>query len=261
MHQHRTPAPREMRHRTSTAISLDGVTKRYDVADGQFTALDGITLEVQRGEFVTVVGRSGSGRTTLLNLLAGIDVPTSGVITIDGQRVDELRGSQLSSWRGTSIGLVFQFFQLLPTLTVAENVMLPMDFCNTFPVRERRARALALLERVSIAEQADKLPSSLSGGQQQRAAIARALANDAPVLLADEPTGNLDSTTSDRVLDLFAGQAAEGRTILMVTHERDVSRFATRQVTLIDGRVVDDVAPWRVAMSRLAGASSHATCG
>jgi putative ABC transport system ATP-binding protein len=178
----------------------------------------------------------------LLHLLAGIDVPSSGGITIDGQRVDQLQGSRLSSWRGTSIGLVFQFFQLLPTLTVVENVMLPMDFCKSFPARERRARALTLLERVGIAEQADKLPSSLSGGQQQRAAIARAMANDAPVLLADEPTGNLDSTTSDLVMDLFAELAAEGRTILMVTHERDVSRFATRQVTLLDGRIVHDVA-------------------
>jgi putative ABC transport system ATP-binding protein len=242
MLRHRTPALREDRLRTSTAIALDAVSKCYDVADGQFTALDDVCLNVQRGEFVTVVGRSGSGKTTLLNLLAGIDVPSSGRITIDGQRVDQLQGSPLSSWRGTSIGLVFQFFQLLPTLTVAENVMLPMDFCNTFPTRERRARALMLLERVGIAEQADKLPSSLSGGQQQRAAIARAMANDAPVLLADEPTGNLDSTTSDLVLDLFAELAAEGRTILMVTHERDVSRFATRQVTLLDGRIVDDVA-------------------
>jgi putative ABC transport system ATP-binding protein len=242
MLKHRTPALRDDRPRTSTAITLQAVSKRYDVADGQFSALDDVCLDVQRGEFVTVVGRSGSGKTTLLNLLAGIDVPSSGGITIDGQRVDRLHGSQLSSWRGTSIGLVFQFFQLLPTLTVVENVMLPMDFCNTFPTRARRARALTLLERVGIAEQADKPPTSLSGGQQQRAAIARAMANDAPVLLADEPTGNLDSTTSDLVLDLFAELAAEGRTILMVTHERDVSRFATRQVTLLDGRIVDDVA-------------------
>jgi putative ABC transport system ATP-binding protein len=242
MHQHRTPTLVGDHPVTATAVTLRSVTKRYDVAEGKFTALDSVDLDVQRGEFVTVVGRSGSGKTTLLNLLAGIDVPTTGAITIGGQRVDLLQGSRLSSWRGTSIGLVFQFFQLLPTLTVVENVMLPMDFCNSFPTRERRARALTLLDRVGILDQSNKLPSSLSGGQQQRAAIARALANDAPVLLADEPTGNLDSTTSDRVLDLFAGLAAEGRTIVMATHERDVSRFATRQVTLLDGRVVDDVA-------------------
>jgi putative ABC transport system ATP-binding protein len=226
----------------STAITLRAVSKEYDVAEGRFTALAGIDLDVRTGEFVTIVGRSGSGKTTLLNLLAGIDLPSSGEITIDGQRVDQLQGSGLSTWRGVSIGIVFQFFQLLPSLTVVENVMLPMDFCNTFPKRERRARALNLLERVGIADQAAKPPSSLSGGQQQRAAIARALANDATVLLADEPTGNLDSATSDRVLDLFAELASEGRTIVMATHERDASRFATRQVTLLDGRVVEDAA-------------------
>jgi putative ABC transport system ATP-binding protein len=222
------------------ALGLRHVSKQYPVADGAFTALDDVSIGIDAGEFVTVVGRSGSGKTTLLNLLAGIDRPSGGEITIAGARVDQLQGSALSAWRGRSIGLVFQFFQLLPTLTVVENVMLPMDFCDTFPNRERRSRALGLLDRVGILEQADKLPSSLSGGQQQRAAIARALANDAPVLLADEPTGNLDSATSDRVLELFSALAAEGRTIVMATHERDVSRFATRQVTLLDGRVVDD---------------------
>jgi putative ABC transport system ATP-binding protein len=226
----------------STVISLRAVSKEYDVADGRFTALADIDLDVRPGEFVTIVGRSGSGKTTLLNLLAGIDIPTSGEITIDGKRVDLLQGSSLAAWRGNSIGIVFQFFQLLPSLTVIENVMLPMDFCNTFAKRERRPRALGLLERVGIADQAAKPPSSLSGGQQQRAAIARALANDANVLMADEPTGNLDSATSDRVLDLFAALAAEGRTIVMATHERDASRFATRQVTLLDGRVVEDAA-------------------
>jgi putative ABC transport system ATP-binding protein len=221
-------------------VSLRELGKAYPGEAGPFTALDGITLDVAGGEFVAVVGRSGSGKTTLLNLLAGIDEPTTGSVTVDGQRVDLLRGSRLASWRGRSIGLVFQFFQLLPTLTVAENVMLPMDFCDTVPRRDRRARAVALLDRVGIVDQAGKLPRALSGGQQQRAAIARALANDPPVLLADEPTGNLDSATADRVLDLFADLAAEGRTVLMVTHERDVSRHASRQVTLLDGRILDD---------------------
>jgi putative ABC transport system ATP-binding protein len=251
MHHHSTP-PRLVEPSPASvdgrpAISLRSVTKEYPVAGGAFTALRSVDLDVRAGEFVTVVGRSGSGKTTLLNLLAGIDLPSGGEITIAGERVDELKGSRLSMWRGRSIGLVFQFFQLLPTLTVAENVMLPMDFCDTFPRQERRPRALALLDRVGIVEQADKLPTSLSGGQQQRAAIARALANDAPVLLADEPTGNLDSATSDHVLELFAGLAAEGRTIVMATHERDVSRFATRQVTLLDGVVVADEATARAA--------------
>ncbi|HET9656469.1 MAG TPA: ABC transporter ATP-binding protein [Kineosporiaceae bacterium] len=221
-------------------VSLTGVGKVYAGAAGPFAALDEVTFEVAAGEFVTVVGRSGSGKTTLLNLLAGIDEPSAGQISVAGERVDRLRGSRLAAWRGRSIGLVFQFFQLLPTLTVAENVMLPMDFCDTLPRRGRRPRALELLDRMGIADQADKLPSALSGGQQQRSAIARALANDPPVLLADEPTGNLDSSTSDHVLELFTGLAAEGRTIVMVTHDRDVSHYATRQVTLLDGRVVDD---------------------
>jgi putative ABC transport system ATP-binding protein len=221
-------------------VSVRGIAKTYTLPAGEFIALRETDLDVAAGEFVTVVGRSGSGKTTLLNLLAGIDRPSAGEITIAGERVDRLRGSDLATWRGRSIGLVFQFFQLLPTLTVGENVMLPMDFANTVATRERRGRALALLDRVNIAEQADKLPSGLSGGQQQRAAIARALANDPPVLLADEPTGNLDSATSDHVLELFRALAIEGRTVLMVTHERDVSRYATRQVTLLDGQVIDD---------------------
>ena len=221
-------------------IEVRGVMKTYPLPTGDFTALAGVDLRVGTGEFVTVVGRSGSGKTTLLNLLAGIDAPTAGQIRIAGAAVHELRGSALAAWRGRTIGLVFQFFQLLPTLTVVENVMLPMDFCDTYPPRERRPRALALLRRVGIAEQAAKLPSALSGGQQQRAAIARALANDPPVLLADEPTGNLDSATSDSVLSLFAQLAAEGTTVLMVTHEKDVSRYATRRVTLVDGRVSAD---------------------
>ncbi|MGW7410138.1 ABC transporter ATP-binding protein [Streptomyces sp. NPDC054833] len=224
------------------AIEVRGAVKSYPLAAGECTAVAGIDLDVRHGEFVTVVGSSGSGKTTLLNLLAGIDRPTAGGITVAGASPALLRGAELAVWRGRSIGLVFQFFQLLPTLTVVENVMLPMDLCNTYPSRQRRARAVELLRQVGIADQADKLPSALSGGQQQRAAIARALANDPSVLLADEPTGNLDSATSDAVLELFAGLAADGRTVVMVTHERDVSRFATRQVTLADGRLVDDTA-------------------
>ena len=224
----------------ASVVTLRDMAKSYRTPAGEFTALAGIDLDVRRGELVAVVGRSGSGKTTLLNLLAGIDTPTAGQITVAGVAVHALRGSRLAAWRGRNIGLVFQFFQLLPTLTVAENVMLPMDFCATWPARERRSRALDLLRRIGIGEQADKLPSALSGGQQQRAAIARALANDPPVVLADEPTGNLDSRTSDAVLELFATLAAEGRTVVMVTHEREVFRYATRQVTLADGRITAD---------------------
>lgn len=219
------------------AVELDNVVKTYPLAAGDFTAVDDVSLAIPEGEFVAIVGRSGSGKTTLLNLLAGIDRPTAGTVRVAGADLGRLSESALAGWRGANIGLVFQFFQLLPTLTVAENVMLAMDFVKRVPTRARRGRAEQLLARVGIAEQADKLPATLSGGQQQRAAIARALANDPPILLADEPTGNLDSTTSDAVLKLFADLNAEGRTIVVVTHERDIRSVVTREVTLMDGRI------------------------
>ncbi|GAA1838068.1 ABC transporter ATP-binding protein [Luedemannella flava] len=223
-------------------IDVSAAGKVYRTPGGDFTALRDVDLRVDAGEFVAVVGRSGSGKTTLLNLLAGIDRPTSGAVRVAGTAVHELSERRLAAWRGRSVGLVFQFFQLLPTLTVAENVMLPMDFCATVPARRRRAAALALLDRVGIAEQADKLPAALSGGQQQRAAIARALANDPPVLLADEPTGNLDTATAAAVLDLFSSLTRAGKALVMVTHERDVSGYTDRVVTLADGRVLADAA-------------------
>lgn len=227
-------------HREHNIIDLHQVVKRYETPSGPFTALQDINLPIRPGEFVAVVGKSGSGKTTLLNLLAGIDRPTSGAISIAGTQLQSLSESQLAEWRGRTIGLVFQFFQLLPTLTVAENVMLPMDFAEIIPTAKRRPKALELLERVGIRDQADKLPVTLSGGQQQRAAIARALANDPPILMADEPTGNLDEATRTSVLELFAKLNAEGRTIIVVTHERDISSYTDRQVTLVDGRVADD---------------------
>jgi putative ABC transport system ATP-binding protein len=216
------------------------VSKTYPTPAGPFAALIDVSFDVWPTEFVTVVGRSGSGKTTFLNLLAGIDRPSSGALRIGGVDVQRLPESRLAMWRGRSIGLVFQFFQLLPTLTVAENVMLPMDFCNTYPSRIRRARALALLERVGIADQADKFPAALSGGQQQRTAIARALANDPPLLLADEPTGNLDSHTAAAVLELFAGVVAEGKAIIMVTHDAGAAQFASRQIRIQDGQITAD---------------------
>jgi putative ABC transport system ATP-binding protein len=224
----------------ASAVQLREVTKTYESPSGSFTALRDLDLRVGGGEFVAVVGKSGSGKTTLLNVLAGIDRPTGGEIVVAGTSVHSLSESQLAEWRGRTIGLVFQFFQLLPTLTVAENVMLAMDFVNVIPAAERRARAVALLERVGIGNQADKLPANLSGGEQQRAAIARALANDPPILLADEPTGNLDEQTRTSVLDLFDTLNAEGHTVIVVTHERDISRCADRLVMLVDGRVADD---------------------
>jgi putative ABC transport system ATP-binding protein len=222
------------------AIQVSDVVKTYPLSAGEVVAVDHLSLDIVQGELVAIVGRSGSGKTTLLNLLAGIDRPTSGTVRVAGAELGSLSESGLATWRGRNVGLVFQFFQLLPTLTVVENVLLPMDFARTIPVAERRHRAQHLLERVGIRDQADKLPATLSGGQQQRAAVARALANDPPILLADEPTGNLDSTTAEAVLKLFADLHADGRTIVVVTHERDIRSIAGRQLTLVDGRVVTD---------------------
>jgi putative ABC transport system ATP-binding protein len=222
------------------AVELDDVVKTYPLGGAAVTAVDAVSLKIRTGEFVAIVGRSGSGKTTLLNLLAGIDRPTSGTVRVTGVDLGTLSQSGLAAWRGDNVGLVFQFFQLLPTLTVAENVMLPMDFARKVPPAARRERGGLLLDLVGIADQADKLPATLSGGQQQRAAIARALANDPPLLLADEPTGNLDSATADDVLGLFADLNEEGQTIVVVTHERDVRSVVSRELTLSDGAIVGD---------------------
>jgi putative ABC transport system ATP-binding protein len=203
-----------------------------------FSALQEIDLEICAGEFVAVVGKSGSGKSTLLNIVGGIDHPSAGSVAVGSIAIQNLTENQLAAWRGRTVGFVFQFFQLLPTLTAAENVMLPMDFCRTFPVRERRKRALDLLGRVGVAQQADKLPSALSGGEQQRVAIARALANDPPVVLADEPTGNLDSVTARAILDLFRSMASRGTTVVIATHERDIARVIDRTVEIADGIIV-----------------------
>jgi putative ABC transport system ATP-binding protein len=222
------------------AIQVCDVVKTYPLPDGQFIAIDELSLDIAHGELVAIVGRSGSGKTTLLNLFAGIDRPTSGTVRVAGADLGSLSEDRLAAWRGRNVGLVFQFFQLLPTLTVVENVMLPMDFAQVIPVGDRRDRARHLLARMGVGDQADKFPAMLSGGQQQRAAIARALANDPPILLADEPTGNLDSVTAGAVLELFTDLNADGQTIVVVTHERDVRAIAGRQVTLVDGRVAED---------------------
>lgn len=222
-------------------ISLRDVCKEYAGARGPIVALRNVTLDIGEGEFVAVIGKSGSGKTTLINLLTGIDSPTRGTIQVAGTAVPTLSQERLARWRGRAVGVVFQFFQLLPTLSVAENVMLPMDFCNTFPPRERRARALSLLDAMGIADQADKLPSALSGGQQQRAAITRALANDPPLIVADEPTGNLDSATAAEVMSFFARLVHAGKTLVMVTHERDLARYFARSVTLTDGALTGSV--------------------
>ncbi len=216
------------------------VVKSFEGAAGAFVALRGVNLWVDKGEFVAIVGKSGSGKSTLLNMLAGIDRPTAGEVYVGDTAVHTLSEEQMAVWRGRNVGVVFQFFQLLPMLTVIENVMLPMDFCHTYPVRERRRRAMALLEQVEMVAHADKLPGTLSGGEQQRAAIARALANDPPVLLADEPTGNLDSRTADSVFALFQEAVRAGKTVVMVTHDLDLARRVGRIVRIADGQIVHD---------------------
>jgi putative ABC transport system ATP-binding protein len=221
--------------RSLPLISMTRVSKAYESAAGPIVALREVTLQVCEGEFVAIIGKSGSGKSTLINLLTGIDSPSAGAIRIASTDVHTLDQEALSRWRGKSVGIVFQFFQLLPSLTVAENVMLPMDFCNTYRPAERHARATDLLAHLGIADQADKLPTALSGGQQQRAAIARALANDPPLIVADEPTGNLDSRTAQEVMAFFARLVETGKTVVMVTHERDLERYFARSVTLVDG--------------------------
>jgi ABC-type lipoprotein export system ATPase subunit len=216
------------------------VVKTYETAAGTFTALKDVDLQVDTGEFVAVIGKSGSGKSTLINMITGIDRPTSGEVLVGDTAVHRLKEGRMAVWRGRNMGVVFQFFQLLPTLTVIENIMLPMDFCNMYSMRERRERALHLLEQVEMADHAHKLPTAISGGQQQRVAIARALANDPPIIVADEPTGNLDSKTAESVFRLFGDLVDEGKTILMVTHDHDLARRVTRTVILSDGEVIEE---------------------
>jgi putative ABC transport system ATP-binding protein len=228
---------------TTLAIELEQVQKTFELRGGQhFAALRGISLSIGTGEHVAVLGKSGSGKSTLINLVAALDRPTSGCVRVAGTDLTQFGEDALALWRGRNVGVVFQFFQLMPTLTVAENLVLAMELVGHIRGGERRARALELLDRVGLGDQAHKLPSMLSGGQQQRAAIARALANDPPILVADEPTGNLDSETADEVGRLFERLAGQGKTLLVVTHDASLARRAGRVVELKDGLVLDDSA-------------------
>lgn len=219
-------------------IELKKVVKIYSSSAGKFSALKGIDLTIQSSEFVAIVGKSGSGKTTLINVLTGIDRPTSGEVFVDGAPVHQMNEGQLAAWRGANLGIVFQFFQLLPTLTIFENVRLPMDFCNLYSVNERIQRVNHLLEMIGVQDFAHQLPSQLSGGQQQGAAIARALANDPKILVTDEPTGNLDSRTSEQIFELLTRLADDGKTVLMVTHDDDLARRARRVITIKDGEII-----------------------
>ena len=223
--------------KNGSQIDLQGVVKEYRGLVGEVVALKGIDLQVQAGEFLVVTGKSGAGKTTLVNMMTGLDCSTSGEIWVAGTPVHKLGAEKAAGWRGQTLGVVFQTFELLPTLTVLQNVTLPMDFARKYSIRQRRKRAMHLLEQVEISEHAHKLPSAVSGGQQQRIAIARAMANDPPILVADEPTGSLDSVTAGAVLDVFEDLVAGGKTVILVTHDADIRRRATTVVTLVDGRL------------------------
>ena len=225
----------------SPLIDLRGLIKTYDTPLGPFPALRGIDLQIMPGEFLSVVGKSGSGKSTLINMFTGIDHPTAGEIIVCGTRIRELNEGKMAQWRGRTMGIVFQFFQLLPALTLIENVMLPMDLCQIHPAGERYDRAMALLRQVGLTEDAQRFPSSVSGGQQQRAAIARALANDPAIIVADEPTGNLDSRAAEAIFSLFDCSVAAGKTVLMVTHDDELAARAPRTVVLADGLIVDEI--------------------
>lgn len=221
-------------------IHLRDVHKYYKTAIGDYHALNSIDLEIEAGEFVSIIGKSGSGKSTLLNMITGIDRPTSGEVFVNGTGVHTMGENKMARWRGKNLGIVFQFFQLLPTISVIENIMLPMDFCRTYPMRQREKRALELLEMVELADHAYKLPTALSGGQQQRIAIARALANDPPVIIADEPTGNLDSKTAESVFALFNDLVAKGKTIIIVTHDSALAKRTHRTALIADGEIVNE---------------------
>jgi putative ABC transport system ATP-binding protein len=224
----------------SMSIELRQVVKSFQSESGIYTVLHGIDLAIQQGEFIAIIGKSGSGKSTLLNMITGIDRPTSGEIRVSGTDLHSLPSSRLAPWRGRNIGVVFQFFQLLPTLTLLENVMLPMDFCRMYTPRERRQRAYELLEQVHMGEHAGKMPSAISGGQQQRVAIARALANDPPIIVADEPTGSLDAQTAESVFGLFGSLAESGKTVVMVTHDNDMAHRVKRTVVVASGQIVNE---------------------
>lgn len=224
----------------SNFIQLNQVSKWFETTAGRFNAVKNIDINISGGEYVAIIGKSGSGKSTLLNMLTGIDHPNEGVVIINNTKVQTLNESDLATWRGKNIGIVFQFFQLIPTLTIYENILLAMEFVNVIPNKEREKRAELLLKQVGIVQHKDKLPGSLSGGEQQRAAIARALANDAPILVADEPTGNLDSKTTTIIFDIFTDLVKAGKTVIVVTHEKTLQANYSRIITLQDGVIIAD---------------------
>jgi putative ABC transport system ATP-binding protein len=228
----------EKNGRARSMIELRGVTKSYKTAAGDYLVLKGIDLSLHAGEFVSIVGKSGSGKTTLLNMITGIDRPSSGEVWVNDSALHTMNEGQMARWRGHNLGIVFQFFQLLPTLSVMENIMLAMDFSGKYPYGQRKERSLHLLELVGLVDHAHKMPLALSGGQQQRVAISRALANDPPVVIADEPTGNLDSKTAESVFELFHQLAGQGKAVVIVTHDSSLAKRTQRTTVIADGEIV-----------------------
>jgi ABC-type lipoprotein export system ATPase subunit len=221
-------------------VEVKDVVKKFPLGDGEITILKGISFEVKKSEFVTIVGPSGNGKSTLLNMITGIDRPSGGNVVVTGRYLNTMSENEMAAWRGEHVGIIFQFFQMLPSLSLLQNVMLPMDFAKKYQPRERKERAMHLLEIVDLVDQATKLPGMVSGGQQQRAAIARALANDPQLLVGDEPTGNLDSRTAGEIFDLFYDLVDQGKTMLMVTHDKELARRVPRLVEITDGNITRD---------------------
>ena len=221
-------------------VNLVDITKNFPVGDREINVLKGISFDVEPGEFLSIVGPSGNGKSTLLNMITGIDRPTSGEVIVTGREIHNMSENKLAAWRGQHVGIVFQFFQMLPALSLVQNIMLPMDFAKKYSRTEKRERAMQLLEIVELTDQASKLPGMVSGGQQQRAAVARALANDPEIIVADEPTGNLDTRTANNIFELFQKLADQGKTLIMVTHNKDLSRRVPRVVEIIDGKITRD---------------------
>jgi ABC-type lipoprotein export system ATPase subunit len=225
---------------TPSLIQLRQVVKRYKTSAGEYLALRGVNVDIPTSEFVAIVGKSGSGKSTLLNMITGIDHPTSGEVLVNGVNIYKMTESQRALWRGCNLGIVFQFFQLMPVLTLLENTMLPMDYCNVFSPAERPDRAMELLKMVGLERQAYKLPAAVSSGQQQTAAIARAMATDPPIIVADEPTGNLDSRSSDEIISLFNQLVEKGKTIILVTHDPSITKRTYRTLIISDGEIINE---------------------
>lgn len=221
-------------------VQVKDVVKTFPMGNGEITILKGISFDVKDGEFLSIVGPSGNGKSTLLNMVTGIDRPTQGQVVVAGNTVNRMSEDALARWRGEHLGIIFQFFQMLPGLSILNNVILPMDLAGKYRPKERRERAMHLLEIVGLADQANKLPALVSGGQQQRAAIARALANDPPLIVADEPTGNLDSASARAIFDLFQQLVKDGKTMMMVTHDKELARQVPRRIEIMDGRITRD---------------------